>query len=117
MIIRHLDELPALPVSHNPHIFKKVFLPQGEIPNVCQFAQATLASGDVVNGHLHPDMWEVFLVVSGNGNMTICGKNINLNPGTSVTVEPNESHKLENTGSSPLVLTYFGITALPTADD
>ncbi|HFQ93782.1 MAG TPA: cupin domain-containing protein [Anaerolineae bacterium] len=109
MKIVTLSELPDEPVSHNPEIKKKVMLRQGDLPHITNFSQAVFAPGQTAVPHSHPDMAEVFLVLSGSGVITIDGTTCPLEPGTCVAVQPNERHELSNTGAAPLALTYFGV--------
>ncbi len=104
-----LDQLPEESVSHNPAIKKRVLLRRGDLPGLIHFAQARFAPGQVADGHAHADMAEVFFVESGQGTITINGQPYSLTPGTCVAVEPGEHHKVVNSGSEELVLTYFGL--------
>ena len=109
MKIVTLSDLTEEPVSHNPEIKKKVMLRQGDLPPITNFSQAVFAPGQTAVSHSHPDMAEVFLVESGSGIITIDDTVYPLEPGTCVTVQPNEQHELSNTGAALLVLTYFGV--------
>lgn len=104
-----LPDLPLKSVSHNHSIPKKVFLNQGEIPHLTNFAQAKLASGQISYGHSHEDMWEVFYVESGQGIIKIDDQDYPFEKGICVTVEPKEKHEIINTGSNDLIINYFGI--------
>ena len=106
-----LDQINDQCVSHNAAIRKKVLLTPGELPHLTQFAQAYFAPDQVANAHQHNDMYEVFFVQSGNGQIVIDGQPHRLSPGICVTVSPGESHEVRNTGKEPLILTYFGLQA------
>jgi mannose-6-phosphate isomerase-like protein (cupin superfamily) len=107
--VRSLDRAPVGRVSHGPDIPKRVLLGAGDVPTVTTFARAELGPGHVARGHVHDDMWEVFLVGSGSGTMVVDGVAVALGPGTCVVVEPGEHHELRNEGESTLVVTYFGV--------
>lgn len=106
-----LDHLPNETVSHNPAIQKKVILRKGDLPHLTNFSQAYFAPGQVAAAHAHQDMCEVFFVEAGEGQITIDGKPYPLQAGTCVAVEPGEVHEVRNTGTTDLILTYFGLRA------
>jgi mannose-6-phosphate isomerase-like protein (cupin superfamily) len=56
-------------------------------------------------------MCEVFFVESGSGIIRIDGQEYPLQPGTCIAVEPGEVHEIVNSGTTDLVLTYFGLRA------
>ncbi|MBD6616411.1 cupin domain-containing protein [Komarekiella sp. 'clone 1'] len=109
MISTSLKDLPEESVSHNPEIKKKVMLRFGDLPYLTNFSQARFAPGQSAPGHAHQDMCEVFFVEAGSGVISIDGKENPLLPGTCVAVELGEVHEIVNTGSTELVLTYFGL--------
>lgn len=99
-------------VSHNAAIRKQVFLTNGEVPNITQFARSVFQPGQVAPGHDHEDMWEVFFVTSGTLTITVDGATHQLSAGSTITLAPKEHHELRNEGSDDLHLTYFGIRSL-----
>lgn len=112
-----LTSLPTLPqetVSHNPAISKKVLLRSGTLPNLTNFSQACFPPGECAAAHHHADMYEVFFVEAGVGQIRIQDTSYLLQPGTCVVVEPGETHEVLNTGTTELVLTYFGLLASET---
>jgi mannose-6-phosphate isomerase-like protein (cupin superfamily) len=109
MITTSLKDLPQESVSHNPEIKKKVMLRFGDLPHLTNFSQARFAPGQSAPGHAHQDMCEVFFVESGSGVIHIDGKENPLLPGICVAVEKGEVHEIVNTGSTELVLNYFGL--------
>ncbi len=109
MKLTSLTTLSEEAVSHNPAIKKKVMLRLGDLPHLTNFAQAHFAPGQVAGAHAHQDMCEVFFVESGEGTICIDGQSFVLQPGTCVAVEPGEVHEVTNTGTTELVLTYFGL--------
>ena len=104
-----MQTLPNEIVRHNAAISKKVMLRSGDVPQLTQFSQARFPAGQMAKAHFHPDMYEVFFVESGIGQMQIEGTAHTLKPGMCITVEPNEVHEVVNTGQEDLVLTYFGL--------
>jgi len=106
-----LSELPIEGVSHQSEITKKVMIRDGELPHVTGFAQAYLAPGRVATAHSHAGKYEVFLVESGEGTLRIGDRTYRLTPQICVIVEPPEMHEIASTGTTDLVLTYFGLEA------
>jgi quercetin dioxygenase-like cupin family protein len=113
MKLTSLTDLPSEQVSHNPAIKKKVMLRQGDLPHLTNFSQAQFAPGQIAVAHAHADMCEVFFVEAGEGIMLIDGHPHALNCGVCVAVEPDEVHEVINTGSTDLILTYFGLRVEP----
>lgn len=109
MKLTALSNLPEEAVSHNPAIRKKVMLRWGDLPHLTNFSQARFAPGQVAPAHAHQDMCEVFFVESGAGTIAINGQPYPLVAGTCIAVEPGETHEVSNTGTTELVLTYFGL--------
>ncbi|MEH1921956.1 cupin domain-containing protein [Nostoc sp.] len=109
MITTSLQDLPEESVSHNAAIKKKVMLRFGDLPHLTNFSQARFAPGQTAPAHAHQDMCEVFFVEAGPGVIHIDGKEYPLLPGNCVAIEPGEVHEVVNSGSTELVLTYFGL--------
>ncbi len=107
--ISSIDSTEEKTVSHNPKIKKHELVTNGEIENVTNYSEAVFPPGEIASAHSHSDMTEVFFIKSGKGIITVNGKPIPLNAGMCVTVEPNEIHELKNTGSTDMVVMYFGI--------
>lgn len=109
MKITKLNELPELPVSHDPQLKKKLLIANGVIPHLTGFSQAVIPQNGTVTSHHHEDMTEVFFVSGGEGIVTVNAIQYPLTEGTCIVVEPKEEHSLKNTGSNNLILTYFGL--------
>ncbi|MBC8375936.1 MAG: cupin domain-containing protein [FCB group bacterium] len=78
--------------------------------NISTLAQSVFPPGERVGEHVHEDLIEIFMVLSGSGVITIEENDYDLLTGVTVVVEAGERHALENTGSEELVLQYFGIS-------
>ena len=102
-------DLPWSEVSHNADIRKQVFLANGEVPQITQFARSVFRPGQVSPGHSHADMWEVFVVTAGDLTVEVDGQTHTLESGSTITLTPHERHELRNEGPDELHLTYFGI--------
>jgi mannose-6-phosphate isomerase-like protein (cupin superfamily) len=109
MKISSLKTIQPGPVSHNPAIKKQQMLGMNELNHLVQFSQAIFPAGEIAGAHSHPDMNEIFFIQSGNGQMRIDDKTVELEPGMCITVEAGEVHEIENAGEADLVITYFGL--------
>ena len=87
-------------------------LRMGDLPHLTNFSQARFQPGQIAPAHTHTDMHEVFFVEAGEGAIAINGISHPLTAGTCVAVAPHESHEVSNTGTTELILTYFGIKDL-----
>lgn len=111
MILSSLSKINPEKSSHDSvdKIQKKVFLKNGQIPHLTQFAQGNFQPGCLVPPHKHLDMWEIFLVENGEIEVAVNDKKIILKKGDFLTVEPHETHSLKNTSKFQTVITYFSI--------
>ncbi len=109
MIISKLAELPVAEVSHNKRVSKKCILDNTVCPPLAQFSQAIFPPGENAPAHSHQDMTEVFFIQSGNGIILVDDNEFLLAPGTTITVQANESHEIINNSTEDLVVLYFGI--------
>jgi quercetin dioxygenase-like cupin family protein len=112
------DDVPEEGVSHNPEIRKRVMVRNGSVPALTNFSQSVFEPGQTCDPHTHPDMFEIYLVEAGRGELVVEGETIELHPGDCAVVEPGEEHSMSNPeGAGELRLTYFGIapSSAPTA--
>ena len=110
MDLTNRSQIPETGVSHDSSIRKRVLIENGRIPKLTNFSQSTIKPGQRCPAHVHPDMWEVYLVEAGQGIMVLNGQKINLRPGDRLIVEPGEEHSVQNhSATDDLLLTYFGI--------
>lgn len=108
-----INNLARQPLSHDAGITKQVIFPNGTIPHLCQLAQARIPSGVRVTLHRHSDMHEIFIVLSGYGQVHCDGLTQKVAAGTCIQIEPGEMHGFENDGEKDLVVVYFGIELNP----
>lgn len=110
--MRHIncDSIPWTGVSHDPAIRKRLLVPNGVVPKLTNFSQSVLAPGQLCPAHTHPDMYEIYLVESGEGVLVLNGDDRPLRAGDCLVVAPGEQHSMQNrSADTPLHLTYFGI--------
>lgn len=104
-----LSDLPEQGVSHNAAIRKRVILGNRELPRLANYSRAVFPPGEKAGSHLHNDMAEVFTVESGCGEVRVNDVAYVFDAGTTVFVEPGDVHEIINTGTTDLVVNYFGI--------
>lgn len=105
------SSLTPEPVSHDQDIMKTVFLRDNVVPSILYLSQAAIPSGKSTTEHSHTDMIEVFMVISGRGEVTINDAKYPVGAGSCVVIEPGERHILTCIGESPLEITYFGVSS------
>ena len=109
MTVSNLSELPWEDVSHNPAIKKHVFLRNGDLGPITQLARAVFQPGDIAPGHVHLDMGEVFVVLSGTLTIMADGTTTDHEAGSCLSLHPNENHELSNQGDDDLTLLTLGV--------
>lgn len=67
-------------------------------------AEATVAAGACTVEHFHRESEEIYVFLSGSGEMTLAGETFSVAAGDSVAIAPSATHSLENRGAEPLVL-------------
>ena len=63
--------------------------------------------------HSHPTSEQVYVIVQGQGAMTVGNETGEVGPGTAILVPPNTGHSIRNTGEEPLV--FVSATSPPFA--
>ena len=109
MKLIHMNELPEKEVSHNAKIRKREILTDGEVGPITTYSKAIFPPGEKADAHHHDDMAEVFTVESGCGEIYIDGVGYLFSAGLTVLVEPEEVHEIINSGTTELVVSYFGV--------
>lgn len=109
MKISSLYSLESQPNSHNLKISKKVLIQKGQVPHLTNLTQAVFPANELANEHTHQDMYEIFFVEKGTGEVKINGKIIQVQAGDCITVEPGDAHEIKNSSSENLTITYMGI--------
>src|SRR6476660_1276789 len=65
-------------------------------------AEATIPVGGATTAHYHRTTEELYLVVEGRGRLVIDGEERELAEGDCALIAPGATHKLHNTGETPL---------------
>lgn len=94
-IIRHLKDIEALATAHG-FGKKQVLLSGGETDSsVTQIAVTSLNAGEIVESHVHKTMDEHYLILEGNGTMTIGQVQHKISAGTYLLIASGEQHALK----------------------
>jgi mannose-6-phosphate isomerase-like protein (cupin superfamily) len=93
MKIFSLDETPYEPVSHDPHLKKKVLV-KNILPTISTISHIILQPGNIVSEHIHYEFFEVFYCISGATIFSIKGERILIKDGHLLFVEPHEPHAI-----------------------
>jgi quercetin dioxygenase-like cupin family protein len=109
MKIANIAKLEAQSVSHNPSIHKKVIARKDDIPHITQIAQTIIKAGDIVEGHAHTDLYEVFYIENGVLTIIVNGEESIQEAGAVITIEPGDTHQFENNSTGDARMFYFGI--------
>ena len=106
-----------VPASHEnpvaPGVLKKVLATKHQLQDghVQMINWSLLPVGSSFRPHYHEDMQEVFIMVSGDAEMTVAEEVVPLQTGDMMIVEPREVHTMRNTGSTDVVYIVLGISS------
>lgn len=111
-------ELEFTPASHedpkNPGALKKVLLAKNALPpggNIMMVNWAKIPADKSFSLHYHEDMHEVFVFISGTGQMQVGPDSEMVTAGDCVVVPPKTPHKLKNfSKSEEIQYIVFGIS-------
>ena len=118
-----LETVKARPLHHQAtEEIVRDLLRYDEVPGITNLSHVALPPGTVIDRHFHPSKYEVFFVQSGRGAFKVWGREacedgeareeIELKPGVSVYVGPEEPHEIISHGEDDsLVMLYFGVVA------
>jgi len=106
-----------VPASHedprSPGVLKRVIATRDlfQEGRVQMLNWALLPARSSFQRHYHEDMQEVFLMISGDVQMTVAGDSRRMGPGDAVIVDPGEIHRMQNLLETPAEYIVFGITS------
>ena len=96
-------------VAHNPDIKKQIMITAGEFGNIMSFGRAVFGPQQSTSAHVHPDMTEVFFILSGKGFFHTNKESIEVVKDDYISILAGEIHWQSNPFEEPLELLYFGI--------
>ncbi len=112
-MLREEKDVPEEVTAHGPELptRKRVLLRRGEVPHITQLA--TSRSWDECDTshdpHVHPTMWEIYVVRAGRATFTIGGEVHEAGPGSFLAVPPKTTHTYRVAPGEVLELLYFGV--------
>lgn len=110
------DNRPLIPASHEdkraPGVMKRVIAIREDFQagHVQMLNWAVLPAGRSFRLHLHQDMQEVFVMISGRVEMRVGDQQRDLGPGDTVIVDAGEVHQMTNSGDESAEYIVFGIS-------
>jgi len=104
MRLSNLNDIPFEPVSHNPELKKQVLIKEG-FSCIRHFSHIVFKPGDTAVEHTHDQGYEVFYCIRGEILFMVGGKEVLLEGGSFLVVEPREPHSLRATTEAEMV--YF----------
>lgn len=116
MKIFHFTDLTFIPASHedpnNPGVLKKVLARRTDLAegNVHMINWALLPQGKSFEPHYHEDMEEVFIILSGEVEITIDGEYERLRKGDLVIIPARSTHQMTNISSTDVEYIVMGIS-------
>ncbi len=116
MKLSRAADLAFIPASHedpkNPGVLKKVLLGRSDFieGHVQMLNWAHLPVGKSFAKHYHETLQEIFVMISGEVEMTVQGQTFPLHPGDAFAVDIDEVHSMVNTGSTDATYIVFGIS-------
>ena len=115
MKIIHTDQLPFIPASHedpmNPGVLKKILARRDELfaGRVQMINWSLLPAGSSFRPHLHEDMEEIFIIISGRAEIRVDDCKAILERGDAVIVSPREIHEMSSLGDVDVEYLVVGI--------
>ena len=111
------DNSPLVPASHEdvraPGVLKRVIAIREDFQagHLQMLNWAVLPEGHSFRLHLHQDMQEVFVIVSGRVEMRVGDQRRDIGPGDTVIVDAGEVHQMTNVGEGAAEYLVFGVSA------
>jgi mannose-6-phosphate isomerase-like protein (cupin superfamily) len=109
-------DLALEPASHenpnDPGVLKRVIATKSELLRgyVQMVNWAELPVGKSFAAHYHEDMQEVFVIASGQAEMTAGDESVVIGPGDTAIIAPNEIHSMKNVGDDTVHYVVFGLS-------
>jgi len=101
-------EDPKHPGAIKKVLFDSSTLPSGKVQMV-NWARVPAAKG--FQSHYHEDMHEVFIIVSGRGEMTVNSESVVLESGDAILVPPRTLHSMNALDGNDLDYVVFGVSS------
>jgi quercetin dioxygenase-like cupin family protein len=115
MKILRFDDIPKVPASHedpsNPGVLKKVLFHRQDLfeGRIQMINWAFLPPGKSFRSHYHQDMQELFILMAPGAIARVDEKEIVLNRGDALMVDPGETHEMKNSTNTEIEYIVVGI--------
>ncbi|MCH2135859.1 MAG: cupin domain-containing protein [Phycisphaerales bacterium] len=111
---RALADISLTPTSHDPSILKRVLVSASDsVGSLMQLAISTLEPGQVVEPHVHRDLWEIFMVRSGRVLIKIDRTDHLMATDDWVVVPPGVQHAVAAHGEVAAQMLVVGVAGDP----
>lgn len=80
----------------------------GVIPRLNKFSKAIIKKEQTVSSHRHDKMYEILFFLTGRGELSVDGNNVEVFPNQCVVIEPGEVHSIQKV-LDDVELVFFGI--------
>lgn len=103
MDLQNLAHVPAFTTLDGSEI-RELLSHRNSVIRNQSLAEARLAAGQATTPHYHPRAEEIYLIVSGSGQMRLGDEARSVGPGDAVAIPPGVVHQIVNTGDTELRL-------------
>lgn len=111
------SERAFVPASHEnpnaPGVWKKVLFQKADFQagHVQMINWACLPVGSRFANHLHEDLQEIFVILSGEAEIRLGQQVQVLGPGDAIRIDPREPHSMRNVGAIDVEYLVVGISS------
>jgi len=115
MKIIRFDEIAKVPASHedarDPGVLKKVLFRRDDlfVGRIQMINWAFLPPGKSFRMHYHQDMQELFIMMADGAVAVVDGKEVSLERGDALVVDPGETHEMKNPTEEEIEYMVVGI--------
>ena len=97
----------------SPAVLRKILVGKADLqPGRVQMINwAALAVGKQFARHYHEDMQEVFVLLSGEAEITVDADTVAMHCGDTIVIDPREVHQMRNLGPDDVEYLAIGITS------
>ena len=98
---------PRLPVSHDPSLIKTLLLGNDTLPGIGGFSHIVLPARTKVDRHVHNNGYEVFYCIGGEATAFVEDRELLLESGHCLVIEPGETHGFRKIARDTELLYFF----------
>lgn len=109
--MKQIDLTKIIPTKVHNNIERYAIIKKGDLKSAIQTVnKVTLLPGQSIDSHVHPDCEEIYLFISGSGEMSINDKITAVNQDTCIVVCQGEYHSIASDKKQQL--TFCSIRSL-----